>query len=151
MKLITTLVVIAALSLGNCACAAEPSSIYTNVQGDLNHFNNALAQPAKFGSYRILVELKEGKNREQFWLNRVRRDGNAYIGILETSPRVLSSFKLRHEIRLEAPEILDWNYENRLTRTIYGHYNACVEFKALPAEESTEQITYWRLACAPSD
>lgn len=151
MKFLPSLVLVTSLSMSNSASAAHPNSIYANVQSDLRHFSNALAQPEKFGAFRVLVELSEGKNREQFWLNHVRKDDGAYIGVLETSPRVLSSFKLRQEIKVVAPEILDWNYENRVTRTIYGHYHACAEFKALPGEEAAEQITYWRLACAPSD
>ena len=151
MKYFSALLVMLMLSLSNFAFAAKSSSIYAIAQRDLSHFNNALSQPAKFGSFRILVELHEGKASEQFWLNHVRRDGSKYVGVLETVPRLLSNVKLRQEIPLEPSDILDWNYENRVTRTIYGHYNACAEFKALPADEAAEQIAYWRLACAPSE
>ena len=151
MKFLTALLVMTTLSLCNFACVAQPSGAYSKAQSEISHFNNALAQPVKFGSFRVLVELREGEKSERFWLNHVHRDENKYIGVLETTPRLLSNFKLRQEIQLEPTEILDWNYESRVTRTIYGHYNACAEFKALPTDEATEQITYWRLACAPSD
>jgi uncharacterized protein YegJ (DUF2314 family) len=140
----------AAIVAVSAASLAQPSNPYASAQADLRHFNEALARPMAADYFRVLVEVRQGKLVETFWLNHVRHEGAVYTGRLETIPRVLVSLNLGQQLRLEAKDILDWHYQDRATRTIYGHYNLCAEFQSLLAPEAAEQMAYWRVACKPA-
>jgi uncharacterized protein YegJ (DUF2314 family) len=137
------------LALTSFCCQAQLSTPYASAQENIKYFNEALAQPEKSDYFRILVEVQRGKLGEHFWLNRVRLDGNVYVARLETVPRIATDLKLGQELRVEAKDVLDWNYQDRVTRTIYGHFNTCAEFKAMAPEEAAEQMSYWNVACKP--
>lgn len=137
------------LALTSFCCQAQLNTPYASAQENIKYFNEALAQPEKSDHFRILVEVQRGKLSEHFWLNQVRLDGNVYVARLETVPRLATDLKLGQELRVEAKDVRDWNYQDRVTRTIYGHFNTCAEFKALPSEEAAEQMSYWNVACKP--
>lgn len=142
--------VIASYGLAATVCAAAKApSPYETAQAELHYFNEALADQKTIFSPRVLIEIREHKKAEVFWLNKVRLDGNEYVGRLETIPRTVSGLHLGQEVRVQAKDVLDWNYQDRESRIIYGHYNVCSDFKAMPKKEAREQMAYWRVACKP--
>jgi len=149
MKILARLTQVSVLALTSFCCQAQLSTPYESAQENLKYFNEALAKPENSDYFRMLVEVRRGKLSEHFWLNRVRLVGNVYVARLETVPRLATDLKIGQELRVEAKDVLDWNYQDLVTRTIYGHFNTCADFKALPPEESAEQMSYWNVACKP--
>jgi uncharacterized protein YegJ (DUF2314 family) len=139
-------IALAASSLSSLARDVIP---YNDAQQHLHYFNEALAAQGS-AQFRILVEVRQGTKREQFWLSKVRREGVGYVGRLETIPQQLSSVHLGQDLHVQSTDVLDWTYQDGATRTIYGHFNTCAEFKVLPTEEAAEQMAYWNIACKPS-
>ncbi|GLS97886.1 DUF2314 domain-containing protein [Piscinibacter gummiphilus] len=130
------------------AIAEEPNP-YAAAQAELHYFNEAIADPKRATLPRVLVEIREDKKTERFWLNHARLDGKEYVGRLEAIPREVSSLQFGQEVRVQGKDVLDWTYQDRESRVIYGHYNVCSEFKAMSKKEAKEQMTYWGVACKP--
>ncbi|PXX44130.1 DUF2314 domain-containing protein [Undibacterium pigrum] len=129
---------------------AAPPSMDNDVKTTLVYFDAALANKS-YGIYpRLLVIVRDGKRKEIFWLGDVRKAGDFYVGSLTTIPVQIRNAKLGQTISVKKKDILDWSYQDPVSRKIYGNYGACLELQALPVEEKLEQMDYWGLECKPS-
>ncbi|MBC3830971.1 DUF2314 domain-containing protein [Undibacterium amnicola] len=135
-----------ALGLPAVASGLDP---YRTAQAELHYFKQALANPESMARARVMIELREDQKTEIFWLGQVHLDGEEFVGKLETIPRHLLGVQLGQEIRIQAKDVLDWNYQDRKSRIVYGNYNVCAELNSLPKREAKEQMAYWGAACKP--
>ncbi|MES2038337.1 MAG: DUF2314 domain-containing protein [Pseudomonadota bacterium] len=129
---------------------AAPPSTHSEAQTTLPYFDAELAKNSDGLYPRVLVRVRDGKKYEIFWLNGVRKAGDFYTGRLETVPVQVGNVKLGQTISVTKKDILDWSYQDPVSRKIYGNYSVCMELQALPVEEKLEQMGYWGLECKPS-
>ena len=130
---------------------AHDASTYKQAQENLRYFTEALENPNSYDYFRILAKVRQGKKNEPIWLDRVRKVSGQYVGKLTVTPKDSHHIRNYQEIAVNARDILDWNYQDKITHTIYGHFNACKEFKSLPVDEATDQMAFWNIACTPSE
>jgi len=135
-------------TMSGTVCASEESSPSKMAQAHLAAFKNAVRERPDWATrFRVLVELREGKQSESFWLNDVKLENNRLFGRVSAIPRLLKKQALGRWIEISGDQILDWTYEHPQTREISGHFHLCSEWRSLPDKEFKEQKEYWRVRC----
>ncbi|MFZ6731802.1 DUF2314 domain-containing protein [Undibacterium sp. Ji42W] len=129
---------------------AAPPSTYNQVQAALPYLDAELTKSSAALYPRVLARVRDGKKNEIFWLSGIRKAGDFYTGKLETAPVQIANVELGQTISVAKKDILDWSYQDPISRKIYGNYGVCMELQALPAEEQLERMTFWGLECKPA-
>lgn len=81
--------------------------------------------PAGTTSYALKVEIREGRNREFFWVNEFSWTDVTFTGKINSEPRLVKTVKPGQVHRFGRSDIVDWTYVDERNGRTFGNFIAC--------------------------
>lgn len=85
-------------------------------------------------TFKLKVLVRDGDEREFFWVTPFRTVEDGFEGVLANRPEVVGNVRLGDTIRFTRAEIADWGYV-RSGRQV-GSFTVCVLFKHIPRQQA---------------
>jgi uncharacterized protein YegJ (DUF2314 family) len=103
--------------------------------------------PANARAFSLKVPVRDGDKVEWFWVGRFSNDGGRFRGIIDNTPRSVSTVRQGQEISFARDEIADWMYVQ--DGKVRGNFTACALLAKEPdVKARTEFIRKFGLECS---
>lgn len=100
--------------------------------------------PAMRG-FAVKVMVRDGKDREYFWISPFQRKDSGFTGEINNTPRTVRNVKEGQSIEFTEEEILDWVYMD--SGKMKGNFTACALIKNEPKNQQEEFKKRFGLDC----
>ncbi len=83
--------------------------------------------------FSVKVGITEGENTEYFWISPFQETADAFAGILNNEPRMVTTVRMGQEVTFTKEQIVDWLYSDQ--GQMVGNFTACAMLKKEPDSE----------------
>lgn len=81
------------------------------------------ARPANSRAFSVKIPVRDAGKVEWFWISQFKRDGDRFRGILDNTPRIVTTVRQDQEVGFQRSDIVDWTYVQ--DDKIKGNFTAC--------------------------
>lgn len=81
-------------------------------------------------AFGIKFPFRDGDKMEHIWVSHIRREGDAFVGLVSVEPHDVTTVHAGKEVRVAAGEISDWAFTNGAA--LHGNYTTRLLLGTLP-------------------
>lgn len=121
---------------------------YDKARDSLDYFLGIVEkEPEGTQGYSLKVGVQDGDDVEFFWVYPFTHDQELFAGRINDTPEIIDSVFRGQIVEFERGQIVDWTFDDTLTKTMMGNYTGCVMLQRQAPENAAQFMELYGLDC----
>lgn len=126
----------------------EMQKAFDHARNTLSDFLNiADSQPEDTQGYSLKIGITQKDQTEFFWVYPFEHTEEGFRARINDDPSIIDSVFKGEIVNFQRGQIVDWTYDNAVTKRLHGNFTGCVEVKRKAPENAEQFMNLYGLQC----